>query len=62
MEIQGKSLFAPIIVSKIGGVRDTAQMTAPGDCFSSGVRDSLKTSYSAYFTAGEKFFAHYDAY
>lgn len=62
MEKHGKTLFAPVIVSKIGGVRDTAQMTAPGDCFSSGVRDSLKTSYSAYFTAGEKFFAHYDAY
>ena len=58
----GKTLFAPVIVSKIGVARDTAQMTAPGDCFSSGVRDSLKTNYSAYFTAGEKFFANYDAY
>ena len=62
MEKHSKTPFAPVIVSKIGVARDTAQMTAPGDCFSSGVRDSLKTSYSAYFTAGEKFFANYDAY
>ena len=61
MEKHGKTLFAPVIVSKIGVARDTAQMTAPRDCFSSGVRDSLKTNYSAYFTAGEKFFANYDA-
>lgn len=61
MNNKGRSRIAPIIVLP-GMYRDSAKMTAPGDCFGKSAGDSLTMLFREYYAASQMIDDNYDAF
>lgn len=61
MNNKGRARMAPIIVLT-GMYRDSAKMTAPGDCFGKSAGDSLTMLFREYYAASRTVDENYDAF
>lgn len=61
MDNKGRALVAPIIIQP-NMYRDSAVMTAPGDCFGKAAGDSLTALFREYYAASERIDKNYAAF